>query len=135
MERGYHYALDLLKLRILCDEVCDTKNKNAVYNALRRGRVDNTDILRIINIDKLKEHFRTIGDKRLEFIKQMIDICNDREKFEEILSKNDDYNKLNIRRNLFELVNDLHENHDCSESEIARMTGLSKDTVKLIIYL
>lgn len=135
MGYGYYYVLDAMKLQILCNEVCSIKNKTAVYNTLRRGRIDNTDILRIIDLDKVKEHFRTIGDKRLEFIKQMVDICNDREKFEEILSRNDDYNKLDASKNLFDLVIDLYSNHDCSDSEIAKMTGLSKDTVRMIIWL
>ena len=132
MRFGFYEALDVLKLKILCDEVCDNKNRTAIYNTLLRNKVRNIDVLRICDQDKVKERFRTIGDKRLEFIKDMIDICNDGEKIRDILSKNEDLKRLEDSRPLYELANDLYNNHNCSVAEISKITGLKKETVRMI---
>lgn len=132
MRYGYYDALDVLKLGALCTEVCDVKNKNVVYNTLLRNKVYSIDVLKICDPDKVKTQFRGIGDRRLGFIKEMIDMCNDEEKIREILSKDEDIKRLEENRNLYELAVDLYNNHECSCAKVARITGLKEETILTI---
>ena len=65
------------KLMELCLEVIDVKNCNAIYNTLFRNGIRSIDDLKRTDLNRIRR-FRTIGEMRFEFIKEMKLIIEER---------------------------------------------------------
>lgn len=133
MKQEFKRAIEELELKVLCCEICDKINANAIYHALHRAG--------IYTIDDLREHdFGTrprilnLGEMRLEFIKEMKMIIEDEEKIQNIFSKDDDITKLrNDADRLYEQARKLRYEEGRAFSTTARLLGISKEALYLLI--
>lgn len=126
----YEGKMKELEMWVLCSTICDKKNMVAIRNLLRRHYVYTIDDLRDRNLSELAR-FRTVGEVRLEFIKEMKLTIEDEEKIQSIMDGDSDVRRLRYDRKLFEKADDLSRAGK-SDEKIAEVLGLRIETVRII---
>lgn len=126
----YEGRMKELEMWVLCNTMCDKKNMVAIRNALRRRDVYTIDDLRDRNLSELAR-FRTVGEVRLEFIKEMKLIIEDEEKIQSMMDEDSDVRRLRHDKKLFEMAVDLSRAGK-SDRKIAEALGLRIETVRII---
>lgn len=126
--KTYERNLKKMELEVLCREICDEKNATAIYNALRRHGVYTIEDLKSED-SCILSRFKGIGEMRLEFIKELKKVIEDEEKTQKILDKDVELTKMKNDKTLCEQIEKLYFEERYYIEKIARILGISKNTV------
>lgn len=126
----YEGKMKELEMWVLCYTMCDKMNMTAIRNALRRRDVYTIDDLRDRDLSELA-HRSSIGEMRLEFIKEMKLTIEDEEKIQSMMDGDNDVRRLRHDKKLFEMAVNLSRAGK-SDRKIAEALGLRMETVRII---